>query len=137
MFSLLTKAKHLSLTIDIQCDLYEKIVLPILLYGSEVWDYSNIIQIEVFYRNFLRRILYVGRYTPNCMVYRELGRKRIASYIDKRIFSFWVNLYEGKSSKLSTLIYRLLYKMYEMNTFKSEWIHKAKSILDNCGFSYI
>ena len=37
MFSLLTKARRLCLPVDIQCDMFDKIIVPILLYGSEVW----------------------------------------------------------------------------------------------------
>ena len=45
MFSLITKSRRLALPVDIQCELFDKIVVPILLYGSEVWGYSNLLQI--------------------------------------------------------------------------------------------
>ena len=35
-FSLLVKAKKLELPIDIQCNLFEKLVFPIMLYGCEI-----------------------------------------------------------------------------------------------------
>ena len=137
MFSLLTKARRLSIPIDLQCDLFEKLVLPILLYGCEVWGYSNIKQIEVFYRNFLRSLLKVGKYTPSCMVYGELGKAKIVSFVNKRMFCFWARLVEGKASKLSSILYQLLYKMFINNGYKSKWISKVKSILDDLGLSYI
>lgn len=37
LFSLLRKIKTLSLPFDVQTDLFEKIIKPILLYGSEMW----------------------------------------------------------------------------------------------------
>ena len=37
MFSLIKKAKDLSLPIDMQIDLFNKLVKPILLYGCETW----------------------------------------------------------------------------------------------------
>ena len=52
MFSLIIKSRRLALPVDIQCELFDKIVVPILLYGSEVWGYSNLLQIEVFYKKF-------------------------------------------------------------------------------------
>ena len=36
-FSMLIKARNLDLPIDIQIKLFESIVCPILLYGSELW----------------------------------------------------------------------------------------------------
>ena len=38
-FALLINARKLCLPIDIQCDMFEKVVSPILLYGSEVWGF--------------------------------------------------------------------------------------------------
>ena len=42
MFSLITKSRRLDVPIDITLDLFDKLVLPILIYGSEVWGHSNL-----------------------------------------------------------------------------------------------
>ena len=49
MFCLLQRSKYLSLSIDLQKDLFNKIVKPILLYGCECWGFSN----QVFFKLFL------------------------------------------------------------------------------------
>ena len=41
-FSMLIKARNLDLPIDIQAKLFESIVCPILLYGTEVWGLKKI-----------------------------------------------------------------------------------------------
>ena len=41
LFSLLKKAKHLCLSIDLQMYLFLKVVIPVLLYGCEVCGYEN------------------------------------------------------------------------------------------------
>ena len=41
-FSMLIKARNLDLPIDIQTKLFESIVCPILLYGSEVWELKKL-----------------------------------------------------------------------------------------------
>ena len=41
-FSMLIKARNLGLPIDIQTKLFESIVCPILLYGSEVWGFQKL-----------------------------------------------------------------------------------------------
>ena len=46
MYSLIKKSKNLLLPINIQIDLFNKLVKPILLYGCKVWGYGNIDVIE-------------------------------------------------------------------------------------------
>jgi hypothetical protein len=59
MYSLITKARRLQLPVDIQCELFEQLIVPILLYGSEVWGYCKLDRIEIFYRKFLKQILHL------------------------------------------------------------------------------
>ena len=73
-FSMLIKARNLDLPIDIQIKLFESIVCPILLYGSEVWGFQKIDMLEIFYRNFFKTILKLRPSTPNCMIYGEVGK---------------------------------------------------------------
>ena len=72
--------------------MFEKVVAPILLYGSEVWDFSCTEMLEIFHRNFLKKLLYLRPSTPNCMVYGELGVLPIQVAIDKRIIGYWFRL---------------------------------------------
>lgn len=46
MFSLLKKSQNLNLPIDLQIDLFNKTIKPILLYGCELWGIGNIETIE-------------------------------------------------------------------------------------------
>ena len=55
MHALLSKAAKLYLPIDDICDLVDKIVLPILLYGSEIWGFENVTQVEIFYRKIFEK----------------------------------------------------------------------------------
>ena len=41
MFSLLNKSRVLNLSVDIQLNLFAKLVTQILLYGREIWGYEN------------------------------------------------------------------------------------------------
>ena len=46
LYSLLRKARTLNLPIDLQIDMFNKVIKPILLYGCEVWGYGNLDVIE-------------------------------------------------------------------------------------------
>ena len=89
MFSLLSKASNLQLNTDITLKLFDTLVLRILLFGCEVWGQENIEQIEVFYRNYIRRLLGISKLTAKCMIYGEIGKYALESTISKRIISFW------------------------------------------------
>ena len=45
-YSLLAKARNMHLSIDLQLELFDKLVKPILLYGCELWAPGNIDIIE-------------------------------------------------------------------------------------------
>ena len=81
MFSLITKSRRLDVPIDITLDLFDKLVLPILMYGSEVWGHSNLKPIEILLMNFMRRLLKLGESTSNCMLYGETGKTSIQPII--------------------------------------------------------
>ena len=68
-FSILITARNLDLLIDIQTKLFESIVCPILLYGSEVWGFKQIDMLEICYRKVFKIILKLRPSTPNCMIY--------------------------------------------------------------------
>ena len=133
MFGLNEKAVNLLLPPDIHLDLFEKMISPIFLYGCEVWGYGNVEPIEVFYRKFIKRILGLNRSTPNCIVYGEVGKYPIVHRIYRRMISFWANISEGKISKLSTTLYRIIYKLHQNGTYDSPWLMRIKSILCNSG----
>ena len=42
LFSLLTKIRAFSLPLDIQLELFDKNIKPILLYGTEVWGLETV-----------------------------------------------------------------------------------------------
>ena len=47
---------------------------PILLYGSEVWDFENCDIINAYHFKFCEMMLHLKSSTPKVMVYGELGQ---------------------------------------------------------------
>ncbi len=58
MFEQLAKVKRLQL--DIQLALFERLVIPVLLYDSGVWECEKVEQVEPFYRTFLKGSLNIS-----------------------------------------------------------------------------
>ena len=61
MFSVLRKSRKLQLPVDLQIQLFDSMVVPILLYGSEVTGFKNSDILERLCTQFYRTILKVKK----------------------------------------------------------------------------
>lgn len=138
LFALIRKTRNLNLPYDIQIDLFEKTIKPILLYGSEIWGYGNIDIIERVQLKYLKFIFNLKKTTPSYMIYGELGIMPLAVDIQTRIISFWAKLIEGNEyQKLSSEIYNIIYELHNASILKSKWIENIKTLMCSLGFSGI
>ena len=96
MFSLIRKARKLFLPLDIQLHLFDSMITPILLYGTEVWGCENVDIIDKFYFKFCKSLLDVKQTTPSVMVYGELGAMPLHLKIKSRVLNFWYRIVSGK-----------------------------------------
>ena len=85
MFSLLSKCQSFSVPLDLQCEIFDKLVVPILLYGSEVWGFGSNAVAERVRLKFCKYILKLKKSIANCMMYGELGRFPIDIAIKTRM----------------------------------------------------
>ena len=69
MFALLRKIRVLNLPIEMQIDLFNKLIKPILLYGCEIWAIGNLDIIERVQLKFLKMILNMKKSTPSYIVF--------------------------------------------------------------------
>ena len=78
------KINTLHLPRDLQVHLFDHTILPILLYGCEVWGFQNTKLIDSVHNQFLRHITKLRNSTPEYMLYAELGRYPIDIQIRSR-----------------------------------------------------
>ena len=62
-----------------------------------------------------------------------LGCKAVDIRIKTRIISFWMNIVNGKQTKLSKWLYLLLLGEYDGGIHQHKWIHFIKHILISVG----
>ena len=129
-YSLLTRIRQLDLNFEVSIELFERLIIPILLYGSEIWGYENEKQIQTMYNKALRKFLRLHKSTSICMMYGELGLKEISEHIENRMINFWFNIATGEDSKISSILYKWIKVLYDQNIYKSSWIDKVKKTLD-------
>ena len=60
--------------------LFDKLILPILTYGSEVSGFSKADKIERMHLQFCKHLLGVKIQTQNNFIYGELGRVLVRNY---------------------------------------------------------
>ena len=137
LFGLKLKKEKFDLPFDIILDLFDKMILPVLLYGCEIWGYEDIKEIEVFYRKFLKEVLRLNKQTTNCMVYGEAGRKPLSIIVKTRMVCFWHKTMTGAENKLSYKITHLLRKLHEQNQHSFLWLKNIEQILNTCGMSNV
>ena len=100
---------ELNLPVDLQLDLFDKLVTPILLYGSEIWAYENNDVSEKLHFRYCEYMLNVNKSTTYSIVYGELGRYPLNIEYTSRCILFWARIISGPVSKLSVKMYNLLF----------------------------
>ena len=137
LFALNFKIRNISIPVDLQLKLFDCLVTPILLYSSEIWSHEKMEIIEKVHLNFLKRILNVRNSTPNYMVYGETGRFPLLINAKIKCLCYWSKLIQSGQSKLSGILYTIMYKLHQSNIVQFKWLSHVKSILDECGYYYM
>jgi hypothetical protein len=65
LFTIVQNGRKLNLEIDLMLKLLDTCVLPILMYGSEIWGYESIDILEKVYTKFCKIILSTSKYVHN------------------------------------------------------------------------
>ena len=102
--------------LDIQIDLFQKLVIPVLLYGCELYGYENIEIIERLQLKYLKYIFGLKPSTPNVMVKGETGCYPLIIHVKCRI---------------------LLYLRNSKIKLTSPSLKYVKNTLDNCGLTNV
>ena len=133
--SILRKVRVDNLSVDVFIELFERLAIPVLLYGSEIWGYEEHTHLQVMCNKVMRKFLNLHKSTSTCMINGELGLREISEYIENRMLNFWYNIATGVGSKISSILYNWIKILYDQNMFKSVWLDKIKTILNNIGMT--
>ena len=67
MYALLQKVRSFNLPVDMSLELFNKLVMPILLYGSKVWGYEQNYVVEKVHLKICKLLLKLKMSTTNVM----------------------------------------------------------------------
>ena len=118
-------------------ELFDKLILPILNYGGEVWGFSKANVIERVHLQFCKRLLGVKKTTQNDFVYGELGR---TSCITKRylmIIKYWFKILFSEHVKYIKVVYNMMLSDIELYPNKTNWVSLLRNLLVSMGFNEV
>ena len=127
MYLLFFRINNLNLPIDLQLNLFDHTVLPILTYSCETWCFENVTILGKVHTEFLRKITKGRKSTPLNMLYAGLGRYPLEIVIKSRIIGFWNRLIHAKQSKIAYILYLVL---KNNNNSDYKWISNIGKILN-------
>ena len=116
-------------------DLYDKLVTPILNYGSEIWGFCKGKQIERVHMQFCKTLLGVKTSTQNNFIYGELGR---INYQTRRYFiiiKYWLKVIQKADNKYVNVIYKLMLRDIDSNARIINWVSLVRHLLYRLGFN--
>ena len=98
---------------DIKCnmyfDLFDKLITPILCFGSEVWGFNRGDKIERVHLHFLKKIIITSKmYTGNNIVHSELCKLNMQAERHLRIFRYWLKFVKSNDHRLTRNVYDML-----------------------------
>ena len=88
-------------------DVFDKLISPILNYGSEVWGFHKAKSIETFHIQFCKRMLGIKQSTQNDFVHGELGRLDYQSLRFTNIVKIWLKIVLAGEQKYIKCIYHM------------------------------
>jgi hypothetical protein len=113
-------------------ELFEKLILPILMYSSEISGFNKGTSSERIQLSFYKQLLGVKISTQNSFVYGELGKFPLHIQRNVNIVKFWLKLCELDENKYCKTVYNMLKSDAERG--KTNWVSKVKHLLSINGF---
>ena len=135
MFSLRSKLKRfVNINSVVYCDLFDKMVMPVLSYGCEIWGLYPSKAIEQVHTDFCKSISKVKRSTMNEIMYGELGRIPLIVQRYIRIVKYWLKILNIKQTRLTKVLYNVQFNALTNNHTIVNWVSKVRNLL--CSYDF-
>ena len=115
--------------------IYDAQILPLLMYGSEIWGYQRFDAIEKAHLFACKILLNVGFQTPNAMVLGDLARFPIFILTAVRCIKFWLRILRLPEERLTKKAYNMLIHLQENG--KKTWTFHVMQLICTNGFGEV
>ena len=116
-------------------DLFDKMVLPVLTYGAEIWGIHSFKCIENVHIKFCKYLLGVSPNTVNAATLGECGRYPISIICHIRCIKYWLKLCYMSESRFPKACYLKLRALDEVG--KTTWATHVRTFLSRYGFAHV
>ena len=117
------------------CNLFDKCLVPIVTYGSQIWGINVKNVIENVLVQFCRKQLCVGSTMLNVAVLGECGIFPVYIKCYVNVIRYWFKLVSLPEGSLLRSCYNMLY--VQANAGRENWANGVKNLLYKFGFGYI
>lgn len=122
---------------DLMCMLFDKMIVPILSYGSEIWGLDSADQVERVHVQYCKNILKLRQSTASYFVYGELGRRPLYCKRYLRVIKYWLKIVTQDGKPLVKKTYKMLYNAIEADNRVNNWAGQVKKLLNMLGFGEV
>ena len=122
------------ISVDHRLELFDKLITPILNYGSEIWGFQKGDVIERLHMKFCKTILGVKKSTQNDFIYGELGRRTMLCNRQICIIKYWFKILSSNENKYVRKVYKMMLNDININPNKVNWASLLRDTLCNMGF---
>ena len=135
MFGLKKIYKFELMDIASKLQLFDSVIVPILLYGCEIWGINNISDIEKIQIRFYKNLLGLNKYTSNVYMVGELGKFPLHVFCKERLLKFWLKTITNKNCIQYALYMDQLPDKRNRNC--KNWAFKIKQLVYSLGLNYL
>ena len=128
--------KYTDLSVSHTLDLFDKLIVPILNYGSQVWGFTHESKLERVHLQFCKGVLGVRRQTQNNFIYGELGRCTLQTLRYNNILRFWIKILQCPETKYVKYVYNMMLNDLHLHPNRLSWVNSVKSLLENLGLNH-
>ena len=114
--------------------LFDKLITPILTYGSKVWRFIQGNSFKRVHLQFCKQLPGVKKSTQNDFVYGELARTTLITKRYLVIVKYWFKILMSNDNKYINLIYRMMLSDMESRPSTVNWASLVKHLLLSLGF---
>lgn len=131
----LCNAKCGGIPSKIYFDMFDKMILPILLYGADIWGFKYSEKIEQVQVKFCKRLLGLTSVASNEAALGEVGRYPLAIHYHTRCIKYWLKVLNMTTDRYPRNCYNMLYSLDQSG--KHTWASCIREMLEQFGFRYV
>lgn len=117
--------------------LFESVVSATTLYGSEVWGFRYLDQLEKVQVRFYKTMLFLASNTPNHLIKKEFTIRNIKTMWLQRTLNWWLKLLAMENTRFPKICYNLFKNDFTLCLDKYNWCLQLEQVLVDTGFGFL